>query len=161
MSWIFQCACTSPQILCFAECKQRFRDGFHSFSGQANTTVARPGILNCKYSLSKFSPLVSCHLGIWLLLLFFLSPEKNCLTENIYLPRGSAIRWVCATVRRDIFFAARSFEFCIIILTRVFCFVLFSVGLSGLWQKNPKQTKKNPNPRNPNNNPEELCFVWT
>lgn len=150
MSWIFQCAWTSPQILCFAECKQCFRDGFHSFSGQANTTVARPGILNCKYSLSKFSPLVSCHLGIWLLLLFFLSPEEICLTENIYLPRGSAIRWVCATVRRDIFFCCKklwilhnhfnkSVLFCF-----VFCRIIRPVTKESQTNQKKPQTQETP-----------------
>lgn len=122
-------------------------DGFHSSSGHANLAVARPRMVNCNCSLIRISPLVGCHLGIWLLLLFFIFSEEIRVIENIHLPKGCSTlgwMWMCVTVSR-FFFPTRCFKFCLTILTKADSLVLFTVALSGLCQKpqtkNPKHQK--------------------
>ena len=113
----------------------------------------------CKLSLRSLAAFI----------LLLLSRRHSSYWKHIPSQRDMFCPWmnVCNCQKRGVFFC-KSFEFCIIILTKecfifvLFCFVLFfvlfSVALSGLWQKKPTRPK-NPKPKKPQQQPWPLFHL--
>lgn len=129
-------------------------DGFRYFSGQHSSSQAKDGELqlfsNQVFPASKLSLRNLAAFIVFYLFRRSLTYWKHIASQRIC----SALGWMWMCVPVSSFFSARSFKFCLIILTKEECLILFSVALSGPCQKQPKQNNKTkktqkPKPKKP------------